>query len=296
MSRAVLRLLEVVRAQLGAADARLEIGGLDPDDPHLVWVNLEDSERVVVVFEDPPEDREAQRERLVALLNTFAETLSGVEPGEAMQRHAPPDRRLEQVLDALRSRCGASLALIVDEQSPMLWSRSGLGSGFDRDLLLDVLATSRACQELGLLFGELVRLEPEELQVQIQAALKQGSASRHRQRELVTRIERARGEIDVEQVDRALAAAALVELVTQQQRGSDRFAVEAPGRVHVGRRITGIYWVALTVEASWSELQTEAALRDLLPGIERLVLALPPFDPPPRGARVLRLPSPLRSV
>ena len=32
MSRAVLRLLEVVCAQLGAADARLEIGGLDPDE------------------------------------------------------------------------------------------------------------------------------------------------------------------------------------------------------------------------------------------------------------------------
>ncbi len=298
MSRAVLRLLDVVTAQLGGVDARLEIGGLDPEDPHLIWVNLDDSERVVVVFESPPEDPGALQERLVALLNTFAETLSGVEPGETMQRHAAPDRRLEQVMDALRSRCAATLAVIIDQQSPMIWSESGLGSGYDRDLLLDVLTTSRACLKLELVLGQLLALDDDALDEALTAALKRANvASRQRLRELATRVERTKSEVGADNLDKALAAAHLIELVREQDRSSDRFHQDAEvGGVLLGRRINGIYWVALAIGDSWSELHTEGALRDLLPGIERLVLALPPFDPPPRGARVLRLPSPLRSV
>lgn len=298
MSRAVLRLLEVVSAQLGAVDARLEIGGLDPRDPCLVWVNLGNAERVVAVFEEPPEDPAGLQDRLLALLDTFAETLSGVEPGEAMQRHAPPDRRLEQVLDALRSRCGAALALVVDEQSPMLWSQSGLGSGYDRDLLLDVLETSRACEALSLSLADLLEAADDDLAERLTDALKRANVtSRQRQRELITRVERTRSEVGIESIERALDAGALLELVSQQDRHADRF--QAPvehGGALLGRRITGIYWVVLSVKEKWSQLHTEGALRDLLPSIERLVLALPPFDPPPRGARVLRLPSPLRSV
>ncbi|MEZ4370673.1 MAG: hypothetical protein R3B07_07600 [Polyangiaceae bacterium] len=298
MSRAALRLLEVVCAQLGAVDARLEIGGLDPEDPRLVWVNLGNSERVVAVFDAPPPEPETLQERLVALLNTFAETLAGVELEEAPQRHAPPDRRLEQVLDTLRSRSGATLALVVDEQSPMIWSQSGLGGGLDRDLLLDALATSRTCAELSLSLVALVALDEDEVTAQLTAALQRANvSSRQRMRELTTRVERTRSEIGLETLPRALTAAALMELVTQQDRHADRFHVPSDaGGALLGRRINGIYWVALAEEANWSELHTEAALRDLLASIERLVLALPPFDPPPRGARVLRLPSPLRSV
>ncbi|MCA9639603.1 MAG: hypothetical protein KC492_02885, partial [Myxococcales bacterium] len=274
MSRAVLRLLEVVCAQLGAADARLEIGGLDPDDPHLIWVNLGNAERVVVVFDQPPAEPLELQERLVALLNTFAETLSGVEPEETMQRHAPPDRRLEQVLDSLRSRSGAAVALVVDQQSPMIWSQSGLGGGYDRDLLLDALETSRACEELSLSLVQLLPLDDEELGARLGDAFKQANiTSRQRLRELTTRVERTRGEIGGDSVERALSAAALVEIVGQQPARSERFQLPLEqGGALLGRRISGIYWVALAVDANWSELHTESALRDLLSGIERLVL------------------------
>ncbi|MCA9642185.1 MAG: hypothetical protein KC492_15870, partial [Myxococcales bacterium] len=144
----------------------------------------------------------------------------------------------------------------------------------------------------------LLPLDDEELGARLGDAFKQANiSSRQRLRELTTRVERTRGEIDGDNAERALSAAALIELVGKQPARAERFqlALEHGGAL-LGRRISGIYWIGLAVDANWSELHTESALRDLLSGIERLVLALPPFDPPPRGARVLRLPSPLRSV
>jgi len=48
--------------------------------------------------------------------------------------------------------------------------------------------------------------------------------------------------------------------------------------------------VVLVFDHSFSELHAEGALVRALPRLERMVLSLPPIEPPPRGAKVVKLP------
>ena len=56
----MLRFLELLCKELGAEDARLELGGRDPEDRGLVFANLPDEFRLVAVFAEPP-DRASSR-------------------------------------------------------------------------------------------------------------------------------------------------------------------------------------------------------------------------------------------
>src|SRR5438128_1906407 len=81
---AMLRFLDLVCKELGADDARAEIGGRDPDDPRLVWLNAEPQIRLVSVFTAPPPEREGKLERLRQLAAGFAQTL------QELQLPTPP--------------------------------------------------------------------------------------------------------------------------------------------------------------------------------------------------------------
>src|SRR5512139_449831 len=69
---AMVRLIEVVRRELGADDARFELGGRDPEDDHLVWISLPHGFRAVAVFTEVPAGREILREKLRLLLASFS--------------------------------------------------------------------------------------------------------------------------------------------------------------------------------------------------------------------------------
>jgi hypothetical protein len=56
------------------------------------------------------------------------------------------------------------------------------------------------------------------------------------------------------------------------------------------RRFAGIYRLVLLLDDGFSELHARGAVGRSLALVERLVLALPPVDPPPAGAKVLRIP------
>jgi hypothetical protein len=70
--------------------------------------------------------------------------------------------------------------------------------------------------------------------------------------------------------------------------------VQKPGFGFVSRPFATIYHLVLSFAGPLSELQADGAMVRALPHIERLVLALPPVDPPTPGGRVLRLPRPSR--
>jgi hypothetical protein len=61
---------------------------------------------------------------------------------------------------------------------------------------------------------------------------------------------------------------------------------------YLARSFASIYVLLLVFRNAYSELHAEAALLHALPVIERLVLALPPVEPPPKGGRVVKLPVP----
>lgn len=309
MSLAALRLLELAKSQLGGSDARFEIGGEPPQDPKLVWLELGHAQRVVVVFEEIPADPDALRVRLDLLMASFEDTRVALDSHQAMRREPPADRRLGEQLDALRARAAAELVMVVDEQCPLVWSSSGLSVDVDQPNLRSLTEAEAEAKAAGLALQPLMQLDKLELDAAIASAFDQaGLASRARQRALSGQVQRLQESIDPEHYARAACAAALVAQLDSLKAKApashppgvhhheDRFRADLESQVLIGRRVTGIYWLLICFAHGWSELHAEAALRDMGPAIERLVLALPPFDPPPRGARVLRLPSPLRSV
>jgi hypothetical protein len=60
----------------------------------------------------------------------------------------------------------------------------------------------------------------------------------------------------------------------------------------LARPFAGMYVLAMAFHGPLSEPSALGALLHALPVIERLVLALPPVDPPSGGAKVVRLPGP----
>jgi hypothetical protein len=131
----LLRFLELVARELSASDARVELGGRDPEDPRLVFRTAPTGARVVVVFDAPPPDRAAVEQRLETMVDTLYGGMTEQSPSSSPPR-TPPDvagRRLDDELGRLSDRAGAAGALVFDLASPIIWGSSR--SPADRDEL-----------------------------------------------------------------------------------------------------------------------------------------------------------------
>ena len=225
----LLRFLELVVRELSASDARLELGGKDPEDPRLVFRPAPNG-RVVVVFDAPPADRGVVERRLEAMISTLLGSAEHNHSGPSSTR-TPPDiagRRLDDELSRLSERAGASGALVFDLASPVVWGASRSEARDPEKLFDDIITRVREAH-------------PE---------LRQGHTARLRVSE----------------------------------------AVEC-----LARPFAGLYVVALAFDGvSVSEPTALGAILHAMPVIERFVLALPPVDPPPGGAKVVRMPPRLR--
>src|SRR5687767_14421255 len=100
-----MKLLDLVCHKLGADDARIEIGGKQPIDSKIVWAPLEEGRRLVALFKTPPLDRAATEGRLLALLESFRETLA-LPPEPAYGGTSHLSRQLDDALAALASQIG----------------------------------------------------------------------------------------------------------------------------------------------------------------------------------------------
>src|SRR5262245_15126711 len=85
----LLRFLELVVRELGALDARVELGGKDPEDPRLVFRPTPAGARVVAVFGTPPEDRAGLEARLDALIGPLFGSVESSVAGAAPSRTPP---------------------------------------------------------------------------------------------------------------------------------------------------------------------------------------------------------------
>lgn len=281
----VEKLLEVIRKELGAADARLELGGKDPGEG-TVWCALPSGFRLVVLLPGDDEERTdeelaALRERLVFLARSFDATLDRVSP-PAPRPTGNPQHALDDALDVLAGQTSALAALVVDNDSPIFWGSSLSPRGDE-----DVGAAERAAEALALANAAELDL----------AAMLAGTSDESVPEELerpVTRIrEDAGDERDADEWHRRLtvfaATAALREACRSDEHGT-RHAVHDDDLAYLARSFGGIYWLLLAFEVSrFSELHAEAAMIHALPWIERLVLSLPPIDPDGGGGRVLKL-------
>lgn len=126
MDPSLLRFLDLVMRELGAMDARIELGGKDPEDARLVFRSSPNGPRVVAVFDREPENRADLESRLEALSETFfgltEHAVEAVPPSRT-----PPDiagRRLDDALTRLSERTGAVGAFVFDLASPVVWGAS----------------------------------------------------------------------------------------------------------------------------------------------------------------------------
>jgi hypothetical protein len=287
--------LDLVCRELGCADARLEIGGLPPDDARLLWTELPNGFRLVAVFSAPPDAPQQVALRLQQLGASFSDL--GVTPPSVRPEpiHDAAQRRLDDELGALASRSGASSALVIDVTSPVVWGSSEPRrehAGVEE--LLALAKLDSALRKHGVALAELIA-RPEAAETTFAGAQLTPELRRRTERAL----ERlSTGPIRAQQT-RLLEARALAEL-RADSAGSEaspqpiRRLYHADGYGYFARSFASIYVLVLCFDVDFSELQVEGAALHALPIIERHVLALPPIEPPPRGGKVLRLPRPER--
>ena len=225
------RLLGLVKQELGANDARIELGGEPPNDERLVVASLgEPAFRVVAVFSAPVVDRATAERRLSALVSGFGDTV-GQSVASLAGVPLPQDSaraRLDAELTYLATRAGAVRAVVFDFGSPVIWGASQL----------DDVAAAAGNRELELWVNELRSDRADELR----------SAYGH-----------------------------VVRLTL------------ADGAECLARTFAGIYALSLAFRGALSEPVAVGALLHAVDAVERLVLALPPIEPPP-GGKIIRLP------
>jgi len=239
------RLLNLVRRELGAADARFLPPGEEPKrDDHHVSCQLGDGRSVEATFEQPPADRDARQRRLEMLASTFDAV---VEEAPGSRRGRPPvGISLHEELVAICSRTGALNAIVIDANSPVVW-----GAAFPEGVVAQPpLASSPRVAEAPANDEGLSQSAPAVLSRRAVhdvrgwselGALRKGKHMR--------KIERGDGDQQASLLAHSFAS---------------------------------IYIVLVVFDAPFDELRAERAVVEALPRIERLVLALPPLDPDPQ--------------
>jgi hypothetical protein len=290
---ALLRLLQLLSQKLGAADARVEIGGQPPTDEHVVWTELSGGRRVVLCFDARVPDAEAKRQRLDAILGSFAGLTQGAGDSDSEADTVSARVALDDALARLAPRVGAVQAVVVDAASPVLWGSSRDEPALDVD--------PRVVRRRAQLFEQA-----EEEGIDLSALLARGPVDGPERgewprAEVVTGLGAELGKLygrhaalDVATwrrfvlTTRAVAAARRHVPRVSSTAGPLRATVQGPGFGYFVRVFAGIYLLVLAFDGPFSELRAQRAVGQALGRIERLVLRLPPVDPRP-GAKVIRI-------
>ena len=290
----ITRLLDLITRELGALEARVEFGGTPPDDPVTLWASLPGGWRVVTRFDKPRDDAKHLSLKLRQLAASFFEV-----PPEPPRPYPEgytnwTTRRLDDELCSLAARTGAVSAVVIDFQSPVLWGTSEPRIGDENVTSAQKVAQlAEMAERGGVRLVDLTNLPEEQVDETLaRAELNEGSRATLR-RELG----RLRS-LDPKQrfaevlTSRAIAQVRRPGTEDSPNSGHFREVVHKEDLGYLARSFSGIYVALLVFKNTYSELHAEAALLHALPVIERLVFALPPIEPPPKGGQVVKLPVP----
>ena len=298
----LIRLVELVRRELGAKNARVEIGGDPPDDPAALWRDLGGGWRVVALFDAPPENIEEQRGRLETLVESFSGLAVGVAHLDRPSGRVPVAHALTAALADLAARAGGADAVVIDATSPMVWGASDAahGQGEDVDAAVRVAALDARARGAGVDLAPLLGAEEGALG----AALAKAGVSDGLAAELGRELRGMRRRVGGHGRDAAgwhrylLMARAIADarklVAGSAHPGHLRDSVHEEGFGLLARAFANIYVLVIAFDGPFSELHAEAATLHALPRIERLVLSLPPAPPSAggpegRAAQVVRL-------
>jgi hypothetical protein len=279
---AFLRSLNIIRQELAARDVRGEIGGDGNDDERSLSLTLAQGWRIVARFENTIENREQLGNRLTQLCQSLFESHKLPEPPRPPKGSART--HLDVVLRNLAERAGALRAVVLDARSPVLWGLSErVLEDEDVPFSLDLADAAGVLRELGTGWDEI--LAPSR-------ATLAGYAHGKGTEAVEILLEAARGVEDrtPTALRQLVLTACAIAALRDDESGEEpnRRAAVVPGRPFWARSFASIYWLLLIFDGPYSELHAEAALLHLLPTVEQLVTALPPLEPPPTKARVMR--------
>lgn len=293
------RLLDLIKRELGAREARVEFGGEAPYGPESVWAPLPGGWRLVAHFDNPGIDTKRVGVKLKQMAESFFDLqLKAPEPSPEGYK-TWTTRRLDDELYGLAARTGAIIACIIDFQSPVVWGQSEPRHGSENvTAALEISKLVASAQGHGLSVEELCEASEEDVRTRIARSdlpESQRSSLRHE----VVRLKglapnRRRSELLAYRAIALLRGTPSVE--APPPSGHFRQVCHETGFGFLARSFASIYILVLVFDDNYSELHAEAALLHSLPVIERLVLALPPIEPPPKGGRVVKLPVPGRDA
>ncbi len=248
------RLIALVRRELGAEDVRVVEVDEDVAEGALTAA-LPNGKRVLVILEGDV-DREAKTRRLEMLVESFGETFRS-----SNASRPPPAHSLHAELQGLAQRAGATDAVVIDAQSPVVW-----GAAEDEEATPHLLARDKVISR------DAHRPSGERLSAQSQPQ------------------PQSQPQRDPPASTRAVDAVRALDGIPTLHRGGhlhEKHVEEGFG--FLARSFAGIYVIVLVFEGAFDELRAERALGLSLPTIERLVTALPPLDPTPvAGAAAIR--------
>lgn len=282
----MLKFLDLLCKELGAQDARAELGGRNPDDPRLLWAMLPAGFRLVAAFADPPADRAAKQAQLEELVSGFSHTLSEIPlPLPPSPPVESAFKRLDVALEGLRSRSGGACVVIVDSHSPVLWGTSDAQRPADDvEELSRVGDALRAALEAGVELDAICALEAKDVPARLRDLGVEREAAAALGRALLLPCDES------ELRRRLLVCLAIARARDEaEEHPASRWAHHEPQFGYFVRSFANIYLLVVVFEGAFSELYVESAVVHALPGIEHLVLSLPPLDPEPKGGRVIRL-------
>ncbi len=275
----LFRLLELVKNELKAEDARIELGGKPPSDERLIWVPLAEGQRVVAVVAVDDDEREASRLRLRELVSAFQGSLSQLPTQREMVK---PQDALDDALEVLAHQAHARLALVIDDASPMLWGTSGDRPPEDVEDAEHAARGLRLAKESNL---DLARILAGEVPAE--------GASPELSRLLPEILDRAQGTDRGTEAWRValsdFSGIANLREKTRTNTALTRFSAHE-GAPLLARRFANIYWMVLLFDKeNFSELHAEAAMIHASAWMTRLVSSLPPYDPNGGGGRIHKL-------
>ena len=286
------RFLDLVRRDLGSDDARFEFGGRDPKGDERVWTTIPGTSgwRVVALFSEPIDDQLGKLGRLKALLESFASI--GDRLYSDRPRVVPPaaSREVDDALGVLAERANALRAVVIDEDSPVLWGSSEAPRGpedVETALWIGELADSAvqfadSSEGFDLDLAALVQLDVPALSEALAAV-----ESRKLRERLLRKLPQIREFGPHRSTDDWRVHFLTCRAIAAVRHAPERHEQVEDGLGWLARDFGGIYHVILVYEGLFSEIGAAGVMQRALPAIENLVLSLPPVDPTPKGARVL---------
>jgi hypothetical protein len=287
------RFVGLILRDLKASQVRFLPGHTQPPaTDNTLCARLPDGRLVVATFAAIPSDRQALGRRLEMLASSFAQ--ASVQEGEVRAKTEAQPRSLHEELRTLAVRALALDAVVIDSQSPIVWGSASTlanasrpedlrGLGFSRPVLSkerpshDWEEDSGTLPEAGV-DSELAKRAIERFHERAQASPPSGHHGNHGN------------------VSHILGGSAPPSARSRQAAFVGNSSHSEAGLAYFSAGFSGIYAVILVYASPFDEMRAHRAVNESLARIERLVTALPPFEPDPssgagKGAGVV---TPLR--